>query len=462
MNPTRGMGGKALELSGAQQPHLVAAEHLVARHERQPLGERLGHQHTIELLVHQAGDIAVARHESDSSIAMVSNPAAGIVSAGTARRLTGFGGLPFLIEMAEVPESLGPGSEMPIGNDWVQVIESISFNLERGDSDRILEGRQAEHRVLTIDLKLQPVGPDGRSNSEFATGRADLWTAPDLPFSWLPYTSPTAYMWALPLSFNYRQVAAHVLAELSDELLGLGLLLRSEIQGSVAIGDSGNTMESEYIREVSVEGLESTAGPLDMTPLDQPVLTLSSFKALFGGMMLAGRSCGQQVPAGASSLTLTTDQPREISAEGEAWVSPEPAIEGATVLVVGSLGEDEGSCVVVITEPTGPEPGEYTLAAGAASDVWKTIPSPKATAYYFRGNEESSQLTLIDTGTLIVESAGPGKLQAKLRGTGWTGDLTPSSPALIEDVSFELSFTVDVPIAEPASSADTARASPSS
>jgi hypothetical protein len=114
---------------------------------------------------------------------------------------------------------------------------------------------------------------------------------------------------------------------------------------------------------------------------------------------------------------------------------------------------------VVITQPAGPEPGEYALAAGAPSDVWKTIPSPKAAAYYFRGNEESSQLTLIDTGTLIVESAGPRKLQAQLRGTGWTGDLTPSSPALIEDVSFELSFTVDVPVAEPASSADTARAS---
>jgi hypothetical protein len=79
------------------------------------------------LLVHQAGDVAVARYESDSSIAMVSNPASGIVSAGTAQRLTGLGGLPFLIEMVEVPESLGPGSEMPVGNDWVQVIESISF-----------------------------------------------------------------------------------------------------------------------------------------------------------------------------------------------------------------------------------------------------------------------------------------------------------------------------------------------
>jgi hypothetical protein len=65
-----------------------------------------------------------------------------------------------------------------------------------------------------------------------------------------------------------------------------------------------------------------------MTPLDQPVLTMSSFKALFGGMMLAGTSCGQEMPAGASSLTLKTDQPREISAEGEAWVSPEPAAGG--------------------------------------------------------------------------------------------------------------------------------------
>jgi hypothetical protein len=112
------------------------------------------------LQVHQAGDAAVARFESGERIALVSNQTAGIVSARPDRYL------PILIETVDVPESLGPGSEMLISDDEVRVLKSISFKLERGDSDRTLEGYQAEHRVLTIDLKLQKVGPDGRRGSE--------------------------------------------------------------------------------------------------------------------------------------------------------------------------------------------------------------------------------------------------------------------------------------------------------
>ena len=325
------------------------------------------------LLVEQTGSVAVARHESNGSLAMVSNPSVGVISAAPTR------GIPFLMALLEFPEDLGPGTEIPIGNDWVRVIESIDFSLERGDSDRSLEGHQAEHRILKIDLKLQQVGPDGTSNSEQGTGRVDLWTAPDLPFSWLPYTSPNAYLWAFPLSFNYQQVTAHVLAELSDQLVGLGLLLRAEVEGSISISEIGS--EQVYSRQITVEGLQTATEPPDVTPLDQPVLTMGSYKALMGGMMLAGRSCIQEAPAGASALTLRTDQPGEISAEGTAWRSPEPAMEGVTALVIGSLGETGGSCVVVLTEPPGPEPGEYALHASASSDEWETIPPPKATAY---------------------------------------------------------------------------------
>jgi len=398
------------------------------------------------LLVEQTGSMAVARHESIDRIAMVSNPAAGIISAAPTR------GLPFLMELLEFPEVLGPGTELPIGNDWVQVIESIEFSLERGDSDRSLEGYQTEHRVLTIDLKLQQVGPDGNSSSSHGTGRADLWTTSELPFSWLPYTSPNAYLWALPLSFNYQQVTAYVLAELSDDLSGLGLLLRAEVTGSIEIAEIGS--EQVYTREIAVENLQKAAGALDMAVFDQPLLSISDYKVLMGGMMLAGMSCTQEVPAGASALTLKSDQPGKISAEGTAWRSPETAQEGVTTLVVGSLGETGGSCVVVLTEPMGPEPGEYALHAGATSDVWETFPPPKATAYYLRGSEASPQLTLIDTGTLNIEETGEGKLQAILRGHGWTADLTPESPSLIEDVDFELSFTVDAHAAAVVDAAD--------
>jgi hypothetical protein len=397
------------------------------------------------LQVHQAGDAAVALYESSEKIALVSNQADGIVSARPDRSL------PILLELMDAPDSLRPGTELPMGNDWVHVIESISFQLERGDSDRTLEGHQAEHHVLTIDLKMKQVSADGFSNSEIATGRADLWTAPDLPFSWLPYNSPNGYPWALPLSFSYPEIAAHVLVELSDELLGIGLLLRAEIQSSTAIGD--DAPKQEFIREVKVEGLEETAGPLDRTPFDKPVLTLSSYKSLMGGMMDAGRSCTQEVPAGSASLSLKTNKTTEISGEGSARVDPEAGMEGETVLILGSVdpnsAEPGPGCIVIITKPAGPEPGEYALAAG--SDGWQAASTPKATAYFLRGARESPQVTLIEAGSLSIESAGDDKLQAELRGTGWTLNLTRTSASLIKDVAFELSFTVDALAVEEAS-----------
>ena len=133
-----------------------------------------------KLEVHQSGNVAVARNES-GEVALVSDPSAGIVSAGKGSRFSGLSSLGFLVEMFEAPEAFGAGTELPMGDDQLRRIESIEFKLERGDSDRTLEGRQVQHHVLTIDLEVRPIDAGNEGELEYATGRADLWAAPDLP-----------------------------------------------------------------------------------------------------------------------------------------------------------------------------------------------------------------------------------------------------------------------------------------
>ena len=117
---------------------------------------------------------------------------------------------------------------LPMEEGWVHVVKSFRFDLQRGDSDRTIEGHPAEHYILTVDLELEQVGPDNQHNREHATGTANLWIAPDLPFSWLPYFDPQGLLAALPLSFGYPRVGNYLAVALADRLSVLGLLLRAE------------------------------------------------------------------------------------------------------------------------------------------------------------------------------------------------------------------------------------------
>lgn len=396
-----------------------------------------------KLEVHQSGNVAVARNES-GDVALVSDPAAGIVSAGKGSRFSGFSSLGFLVEMFEVPAAFGPGTELPMGDDQLRRVESIDFKLERGDSDRTLEGRQVQHHVLTIDLEVRPIDAGNEGELEYATGRADLWAAPDLPFSWLSYNSPNGYLWSLPLSFNYREAAAHVASELADDLMELGLLVRAEIKSTTS-SDSG--FEMTFLREVSVEGLRASTDPLDKAAFNQPVISLTKATTILGSMMLAGMSCEEAATSGDGSLEVSSDGAPGVSAQGTAWLSPDTQGGASSTLVVGTLGETEMRCVVLVAEPAGLQVGTYPVLSPEASQA---ATGNRASVVFARGNRASMQLTLLDSGSLTLAEADSGELHATVNGEGWTAALSPGSPSITEDVPFSLAFTIAAPVAQSA------------
>ena len=391
-----------------------------------------------KLEIQQEGNVAVARNEA-GDVALVSDPAAGIVAAGIGSRFSGFSGLGFLVEMFEVLEDFGPGSELPLNEENSRRIESIEFKLERGATDQTLEGVEAQHHVLTIDLKVRQIRSGTDGVLDHATGRADLWVASDLPFSWLPYNAPNGYVWGLPLSFNYREVAAHVASELSDELMDLGLLLRAEIE-STTRGDGG--FEMTFVREVSVAGLKTSDKPLDRTILEKPVIGLTKATTILGTMMLAGSSCEQAAAAGTASLEASSDGAGGVSATGKAWLSPDTRNGVSSTVVLGTLSEAEIHCVAVVAEPSGLEAGSYPVLSPAAP---QDEAGRRAAVVFLRGTQESVRLTILDSGTLTLAEADPGKLSAEIQGAGWTAALSPDNPTITDNVAFELSFTVDAP-----------------
>jgi len=387
------------------------------------------------LHVTQSGAATVARFEPDGKLALLSHPDRGIRSARRDRSL------PFLVEAISAPAGYGPGYRKASDFGGVEVVDAIRFELQRGDSDRTLEGHAAEHRVLTVELEWHTEGEDGSLQTNRAEGRADLWTATDLPFSWVPYTFPYGFAMApIPLSFDSPQAAAHVLTELAGELEGLGLLLRAEVKSTIDMGVDDGGVTQERAREVRIEGLEQGAGPLEAAELDLPVLTVERYEALFGGMMLAGSGIRQAMQAGPSPLTWETNEPKKIVGAGTARLFHESDEDDASVLVLGSP-EDEAGCVVVFVEPRGPEAAEHSVLM--PSDAWEAAKGPKAVALFLRGNRESNRTTLLESGTLTFSETAGGKLRAELRGTGWTADMTPDSPSLTEGVAFELVFDVE-------------------
>ena len=396
-----------------------------------------------KLQVHQSGNAAVARNQA-GNVALLSDPAAGIVSAGEGSRFSGFGGLGFLVEMFEAPETFGPGAEVPMGDDKVRRIESLDFKLERGDSDRSLEGHQAEHYVLTIDLKTRQINSGSEGPLDHATGRADLWAARDLPFSWLSYSSPNGHLWGLPLSFNYREATAHVASELTDELMELGLLLRAEIESTIS-GDGG--FEMTFRREVSVGGLQAATEPLDRTPFGPPVISLAKATTILGMMMLVGSSCEQGAVSGAGSIEVSSDGAEGVSATGRGWISPDTQGGASSTLVLGALSENELRCVAVITEPAGLQTGTYPVFSPEAPQA---RPANRAGVVFLRGTRESARMTILDSGSLTLSETGSGELKATVDGKGWTATMTPDAPSIADNVAFDLTFTVAAPEPQPA------------
>lgn len=403
-----------------------------------------GNTGSTTLHVQQLGHRAVGRVEAGGPPSIVSDPANGVRSA----RLDDMLRLPLMVEFMDIPADLQVGSLIPLEPDRFSRVESIEFGLQPGNEDTLILGKPAKHNVLTIELEWSSTQGDGSLLTGRALGSTDLWTINELPFSWLPYTIPVGFpMAAVPLSFSHPQVASHVLNQLAEDLLELGLLVRAKARSSLhrhrAVDDF--RFDENYTREVTMDNLQVTDPDMDLAVPDVPTIVPGRYIHLVTSLLSAGEQCSSKPADTSFSLQSRRDQNDRIAGGGQAVVLDVQGTAGATAMVLGSLdpqADDPGDgCVVIVAMPEGLEPGSYALTPDPLSQEWIATHGPRAAAYYVRGSRADPRITLVERGTLEIVADG-GELKATLDGAGWSALLSADAPAIHETVGIKLSFGI--------------------
>lgn len=169
-----------------------------------------------EWLVTQGEDLALARWAGDEGsegpgeVALVAGPAVGGLPAEPKHDHGGLLGTLF-----DPAAGFGPGFwKSSSYGSGTAVVDSLRIELREGEANEAIAGHDTRHHVLTARLWWRHVAEEGWETAVFETGTADLWLAPDLPFSWLPFAvHPATPGLAFPLARTWPEVAWVAIAE---------------------------------------------------------------------------------------------------------------------------------------------------------------------------------------------------------------------------------------------------------
>ena len=165
-----------------------------------------------------------------------------------------------------VPVNAGTGDLLVRGWRPVRVArhDSFSVTLGRGDDDREVAGRAADHYVLRAHV--DRIGSVDGTRQRYDVV-AELWILPDLPHSWAPFGVGT---WSLPAQMpRLRDVLDPRLAE-------LGLVGRAVIRLDLGVGDADGSPSTTSTRASVFEVFDLTRTERPPVPgpvIDRTVLT---------------------------------------------------------------------------------------------------------------------------------------------------------------------------------------------
>ncbi len=324
-----------------------------------------GNQATTAYRVTQEGSAAVARSESGDAVALASKPGAGLRAA---RRDDN---VPFLVDVFDAPSELGPGTRL-YGNAE-GVVRKVEYHLTPDDQTRMVQGHRARHSVLTIVVEWNGIQPDGSRPLNRSIGHADLWTAEDLPFSWLPYATPVGFsMAAVPLSFQHPEVASYVVDALAPKLRALGLLLEADARSSIILSVGPKQARQEFARRVSVEDLKQGGPALDAKVFRRPTLTEPRYEALMSALVAAGQACSGRPPG---SLHIEHESRKRVVGKGHAAVVPpgsgDESADDSVELVLGSVKGTPACWVFVLRTGRSPPGALRHRAAGVGVENYR-------------------------------------------------------------------------------------------
>ncbi len=399
-----------------------------------------------EWAVTQGPELGVARwsgEEGAGDVALVAGPAVGGGPAEPMRQMGGI--LAFLFDPAR---DFGPGyRKTSTFGSGIAIVDSVALELERGTDDRRIEGRATEHHRLAARIHWRHRTGDGTETPVVDRGAADLWFAPDLPFSWLPLgVHPTRPGTVLPLSFWWPEAVDAALARHGGRLQELGLLVGARTRDETR---PASDPEGE-VQLVGVE-LESSLSVRDVRPIDEApdAAAYVDLARVPRSRVLALRMaafalepCGRlQSPAG-GSFRFAASGPRSYAAEGAGAVFLiEDGIDDAHALVVGGVHDGVFQCTVVLLPGDSPRAGTFPVVEPGPELETREDTDVALGLHVTRSGREAGRMFVLERGEVRIDEAGDGGIRGRMEGEAWgleSGGEGP--PALVEGLAIELEF----------------------
>ncbi|HET9581382.1 MAG TPA: hypothetical protein VFP76_01015 [Gemmatimonadota bacterium] len=409
-----------------------------------------------EWTVMEGADIAIARWpaEEGGDVAMVAGPAVGGLPA---QPLDEFGGM--LSVLLDPPIDFGAGYRK--GSQYgsgIALVDSVRLELEEGTAHVRIAGHDTRHHVLSAQVWWRHQAEDGTETPVVDTGAADLWFAPDLPFSWLPFAAHPASPGAtLPLSFWWPEAAGAAVDRLGPRLEGLGLLLRGQVKDETR-------PEANPASAVQLGGIELTrsirvadVGELGEAPDPEP----------FAGLPRIARSradalqiaffvldpCRSLESSTQGSYRLAVSGPREYGSEGSAalFLTPD-GIEDAYVVVTGDMREGGGECTLIMLPGGMPAPGTFPIVHSGPGLVEAGADSAIALHVSMDG-QTLQRILLIERGRVEIDEADAGKVSGRLEGKAWGLEPSPGHPPELAE-GLEVDMTFEATSATPSPAGD--------
>ena len=396
-----------------------------------------------EWMVVQGPELTVARWSDEAGpgdVALVAGPAVGGAPAEPTDDMGGLLGILF-----DPGVEVGPGyrKESSYGSGTA-VVDSVRLELREGVGNEAIAGHEGRLHVLTARVWWRHHAEDGSVTPVVDTGTAELWFAPDLPFSWIPLAvHPSRPVLALPLSFWWPELAQVAALRFESRFRELGLLLRARTRDESRPGQNpaagvelvGNELRAS-VELADVRTIEAAPDPGPFRGLSRLPRSRVTALQLVGFLL---DPCRSLASGSGGSAELSIDGAWAHRSEGGSAriVTKEPAEESYAV-VAGSMGAEGGACTLLLLRGAEPGAGAFPIATpnSGAGDADGAI-----AIHVSAEGPESRRLMVLESGEVRIEKAGAGEVTGRVEGAGWGLASRPGAPAeVLEDLELNLSF----------------------
>lgn len=396
-------------------------------------------------VVHQGPDLAVARWSSDEGpgdVALVAGPAVG---GRPAQPVDDFGEL--LNVLFDPAAEIGPGYRKASRyGSGTAVVDSLHLDLGEGNVHEPIAGHDTRHHVLTARLWWRHRADDGTETRVLDTGVVDLWFAPSLPFSWLPFgVHPAQPGIGLPLSFWWPEVAEAAVGRFGARFEALGLLMRARSRDESRPDENPaavfQLMGTELTSALSLSDLRPAEDRPDPEPfVGLPRLARSRVLSLKVAPFVLD-PCESLESLAGGTFQLVVSGPRGYRGGGPvALLLRHEGVDDAYVLVAGSAGEQGSECTLILLPGDPPRPGTFPVMA-LRPDFGETGADSAIAMHVLAGAQGLQRILLLDSGHVRIDESGAGGVSGRLEARGWALEPRPGlPPEVIEGLEVDMSF----------------------